>query len=233
LSGPTIFGSNGNELFTNENPAKVSLATGSIQTTPSGKQDVKVVDPLPAGTNIIGGATLTGASGAQGVISTGANSNDANGISNNLLYTASYQLAFNGATWDRWRNNIDAVLLSLLKRTTEATSPVVTNLNGKGVMVHLRITDRTVLTAPKLKFAVRSISSEGQPFYLGNIEFDPVVGNHTFVIYPASSGVPKGNPDGLLKFVSDMPIGKKFDIRLTHTADITDLTYSLSYHVLV
>jgi hypothetical protein len=49
-------------------------------------------------------------------------------------------MGFNGTTYDRWRNNSEGTLLVPAVRSTNTTSPLQTNHNAKGVMLHVNIT---------------------------------------------------------------------------------------------
>jgi hypothetical protein len=218
MSGGTLYASNGKEQFTNDNPAIVQLKTGSIQTTPSGKQDVKVVDPLPQGANVIGGTTLTGASGAQGVISTGANSNDGNGGSNNLLYTAGYNLLFNGTAWDRQRSNIEGVLMSSIARTATVSSGLQFNHNARSLFLFLNVTVASATGGLIVILRGRDPVS-GQMADIKTFATVNAVGKYVFHISPELSATP-------------LVIPRQFDVYISHV-DSSSYTYSLGYSLLV
>lgn len=56
------------------------------------------------------------------------------------LSVASGQMAYNGSTWDRWRNNSQGTLLASAARTATTNSSDQTNYNGKGLHVILDVT---------------------------------------------------------------------------------------------
>ena len=66
---------------------------------------------------------------------------DAQSTGSNGLLTISRNSAFNGTTWDRWRNNTDLTLLASAARTATLQSSDQTNYNGCGVHVVLDVTN--------------------------------------------------------------------------------------------
>lgn len=48
--------------------------------------------------------------------------------------------AYNGATWDNWRNNTEVELLASAARTSNTQTATQTNYNARGVMLFLNLT---------------------------------------------------------------------------------------------
>lgn len=57
----------------------------------------------------------------------------------NVIGVGSYNQAYNNTTWDRWRNNTQGTLLASAPRTAITASPVQTNYNARGVLIHLYV----------------------------------------------------------------------------------------------
>lgn len=192
------------------------------------EQDVEVTKPLPAGTNNIGNTTLAGASGAQGVISTGANSNDANGTANNLLYTAGYNLLFNGSTWDRMRNNMEGALIASASRTASSSTSIQTNHNARGVILALDVTAVPV-TSETLTIEVK-ISVNGQTSQAIALYTIPnTIGKYFLMVAPEL--VEKDGATLKVKQVSAL-LPRSWYTVITHSA-ASAWTYSLSHALTV
>ncbi|WP_201319130.1 hypothetical protein, partial [Paenibacillus sp. EPM92] len=71
--------------------------------------------------------------------SIGSAGGDAWSMSVSGMVTKSGMLANNGATWDNWRNNTQGTLLASAPRTAITASPVQTNYNARGVLIHLYV----------------------------------------------------------------------------------------------
>jgi len=224
LSGPTIFGSNGNELFTNENPAKVALASGNIQTTPSGKQDVKVVDPLPAGTNSIGAVNLKApTNGAEMTISQTATSNDATSETIPALYTVGYNQLFNGSKWDRQRSNTEGALIASGSRTASTSTAIQTNHNGRGVILALDVTAVPV-SAETLTIEVKMSISGQASQAIAVYSIPNTVGKYFLMVAPGL--VEKDGTTLKIKQVS-ASLPRSWYTVITHSAS-SSWTYSLN-----
>jgi len=238
MSGGTPFSSNGQELFTDNNPASVKLKTGN---STIGKV---TFDSLPAGTNYIGDVALRSGSynniigkmaiaeptsGSTAAVGNLTVASDGNNTFVNTIYSSAYQQGFNGSTWDRWRNNVPMVVLPTAKRTASINTPLVTNHNAKGMIVYFNVTAKTTAASPTvtLKLRTSSPNGEAQMHYLASFDITNVgIGAYSAIIYPGSTG--GTTLDSFVKAVIGIPVPRIFDIQVIHNADITDLTYSLS-----
>lgn len=198
MSGPTIFGSDGKELFTDDNPAKVSLS---------------------------GSVSLSSNSGVNVAVSSRGSDYDSNG-SNNLLYTSNYQQAFNGSSWDRWRNNTDGVLLASASRTATNNTGTQTNHNAKGIMLIFDITSITTGIVQPYIYGVDPASGTAYALHTGINQFTSV-GKHVLVLYP-TAGVTGGHVKSFINGI----LPRKFYISVVH-GESSPVTYSMSYSLIL
>ena len=91
------------------------------------------VNPVP-----IGGLALDGTTARMAAIANAS----ADGASNSPLplVVQPLQVLFNGSSWDRTRNNVDATFLASAARTTTQTSADITTYNTRGITVILDMT---------------------------------------------------------------------------------------------
>lgn len=91
----------------------------------------------------IGGALIIGGIGAVGgdSIPAGIIIPEANSATGYPVFTAPH--AFNGASWDRARGNVEATLLASAERTATTSSADQTNYNGRGCVVVFDFTVET------------------------------------------------------------------------------------------
>jgi hypothetical protein len=89
----------------------------------------------------------------------GSNVTDA---SSGALAATAANLAYNGATWDRQRNNVDVTLLASASRTTTQTSADITTYNAAGIHVVL---DMTVVGTGSVTVSINGKDSVSGKFY--------------------------------------------------------------------
>lgn len=107
-----------------------------------------------------------------------------NSASNATVALASNGFTFNGSTWDRQRNNMDAVLLASAARTITTASADQTNYNGSGVIVVL---DMSVIGTGSVTLTIQGKDSISGNYYT-LLAGAAVVGNSTnaYTVYPAA-----------------------------------------------
>jgi len=137
---------------------------------------------------------------------------------------------FNGATFDRFRNNEEVTLLASAQRGVSVTSPDQTNHNAKGLLFYLDISARTVGASPLISLDLRTIDpvSGNVRSIVTSANFDPTVAVHWGMIYPGSDAVLVGTIGGELRIHARSPLPRTWNLRIVHEADVTNLTYSLA-----
>jgi hypothetical protein len=137
-------------------------------------------------------------------------------------------MGYNGATYDRWRNNTEGTLLASVARTTGASAANQTNHNAKGVQVVLNITAASG-TGGLLLF-IRGVDPISGTMY--NINATPAAiiatGIYVFDLYPGASGTIANNitqrTAGLLP--------KIWFVRI-NPGDASSYTYSIAYSLIL
>jgi len=105
------------------------------------------------------------------------------------LVVEDYLHAFNDLSWDRWRNNIEVIVLPSGTRTATGTSPDQTNFNAKGVIIWLDITAVSG-TSPTLRIEI-----EGKDPAAGGYSTLAVSGTYSstgrrlLICYPGATNV--------------------------------------------
>ncbi|MEQ7806159.1 hypothetical protein [Priestia aryabhattai] len=148
------------------------------------KQNVGVVDPLPAGSNAIGKVYMSDLEGDVVEVSSAANANDGSGTNTRFMYTSAFQQAFNGSGWDRWRNNTEGLLLPSAWRTTPTTSATQINHNAKGVFLCLDITAIPNATETLILEVKSVINTNGSWAYANYTIPANTIGKFYLLVYP-------------------------------------------------
>lgn len=109
----------------------------------------------------------------------------ADGAANNpaRLLEQSYDMEFNGATWDRTRNNNDGTAFASAARTATPTPFDGTNYNGRGL--HLVIDCTAITSSPSVVFTIQGKDALSGKFYT-ILASAAIVGTGTTVlrVYP-------------------------------------------------
>ncbi|MDP4170140.1 MAG: hypothetical protein Q8906_05975 [Bacillota bacterium] len=102
------------------------------------------------------------------------------------LETANLELLFNGANWDRKRNNTQGTLLASSARTTATISPTIINHNCKGVIIWLKVTSASGTGG--LIVRIGGFDNSGQNYWL-NASPTPITasGYKAYILYPGAS----------------------------------------------
>ncbi|MCM3155000.1 hypothetical protein M3611_23600 [Priestia megaterium] len=155
--------------------------------TDDGSANVNIKSALPVGSNVIGKTVMVDPAGDGVEVSSASNSIDGSGTNSNLLYTASYQQAFNGSGWDRWRNNQEGLLLPSTWRTTATTSATQINHNAKGLFLCLDITAVPNATETLILEVKSLVNGNGSWAYANYTIPANTVGKFYLLAYPGIS----------------------------------------------
>jgi len=134
------------------------------------------------------------------------------------LSTGDY--AFNGSTWDRWRNNAELTLLASATRTTTTDSPTEVNYNAKGVMVFLNVTGASGTGGLQLRFLGNDPVS-GLHFVSDSPSAVTTTGINIYVLYPGAA-----NAAGSIRQTTQTVLPRRWRVRVTH-GDGSNYTYSV------
>ena len=108
----------------------------------------------------------------------GSNADGASVAATDRLQTSALGYAYNGATLDRLRSNVESTLLASAARTATANSADQTNYNGKGVIVVINVTVEGAATL--------TLTIQGKDSISGNY-YDIITG---IVVYTAATDAP-------------------------------------------
>lgn len=127
---------------------------------------------------------------------------------------------FNGATWDRMRNNIEAVALASAARTATTASADFVNYNAKGVRVRINVT--AVGAAPSITVAIQEKDSISGNYIdrLVSVAITTTGQKASLTLYPGVTASPN-------VAVSE-PLPRTFRINVTH-ANADSITYSVDH----
>ena len=166
------------------------------------------------GKNYIGHVSVEGMA-AQGDAITAANA----GNPLNILY--------NGTTFDRIRNNVEATLLASAARTA-VTTAAITNYNHRGFLVVVDVTARAVATTLSLTLQVKDpVSGVYVTFWTITAAIDTADNTYTYYFYPVTT------PAGIT-YTEELNFAPPRTCQLTVTpSDANSVTYSVGiYYIL-
>lgn len=163
-------------------------------------------------------------------VSTDALSNAVFGMMTNARnngFPAFAPILFNGATWDRQRNNIGGTLLASAARTATTTSADFLTYNARGLVVFLDVTAASgtggLTVVAQLKDTV-----SGNYFSLPGYVFGTATGRGVSFVIPgvvASTGAD-------VKQSLSYGLSQTMRVQITH-GDATSYTYSVGYGLIV
>jgi hypothetical protein len=145
----------------------------------------------------------------------------ADGISNSTVTAPSavFNIRYNGASWDRERNNLEGTLLASAARTTTTNSADQTNHNGRGVLVFVNVT--AVTSSPSVTVAIQ--------------EKDPISGTYTAILTSAAITGPGHTVLAVYPGVTvaanvaaSHPLPRTWRVAVTH-GNADSITYSVGY----
>lgn len=199
-----------------------------------------IIDPLPPGSNYIGDVALKSGSlnnnlGKVVLSTTGGNALSTYGyggidsISNTdmAMLVANNNLAFNGANWDRWRNNTEGVLLVSASRAITTLTPTLVNYNATGILISLDITANTGTGTIRPILRTRDSATGNMKDYAIASAGVSAVGTYQYLIYPSAS-----ISGGKVVQTFSVPLPRTSDIYLSHS-DSSQITYSVSYALIL
>lgn len=151
----------------------------------------------------------------------------ADGQSNTIasLGANTFPMAFNGTTWDRWRNNQDtAVALASLARTATTNGLDLVNYNSNGIIVFINVTIASGTGGLQVQVQARDSVLNSYSGLNSLPTAVTTVSFNTYVFYP---GI---NSGGTAAYSTRVP--KHFRIRVVHV-DGTSYTYSVNYALML
>lgn len=142
-------------------------------------------------------------------------------------YTMPGGYSYNGATWDRLRNNLEGTALASAARTVTTSSPDITNYNGDGAIVILRVS--AITTAPSLVVTIEGKDPVSGVYYALNAAPVAVTAVGTYV-YEVGEGASSGPTGGVTQRTAGQ-LPRTFRITVTH-GNANSVTYSVGYSVI-
>lgn len=141
-------------------------------------------------------------------------------------------MGYNGATWDRMRNNTEGTLLASAARTATTNTSNQTNYNARGVIATLYVTvpSGTTETLQVVARYVDPVSGANTNPVVAFPTIDGTVaaGIYRFVIYPGTvETVATSNLE-----VQGIPLPRTWLISIVHSGT-SSWTYSLGYQYII
>jgi hypothetical protein len=165
---------------------------------------------------------LRSSSGLEPAMTDGGNDGKAQGV--NGVVGIGYTMAYNGASWDRWRNNTEGTLLASAARTATPPSSTMTNYNHRGLDLQFRVT--AVTGSPSLTVSVQTQDADGNWVSIASFTAVTAVGVYSYQIYPGAQS------SASYTSVRGTALPRTWRVLVTHgTAD--SVTYSLKYALIV
>jgi len=157
---------------------------------------------------------------------------DGLGTARKALDTAGFKHGFNGATWDRWRNNTEETVLPSAARTSSGVSADQTNFNARGVIVFINISavSGTFAAGEGLSLYLQMKDGVSGVYHRISTIIGPftTVGYHTIMIYP-------GATDALGRFTdkNDVPLPRTWRFCYTISGTNPSFTFSVGASYIV
>jgi hypothetical protein len=216
-----INGKSGETLEVNAD-GSVNVSLNGSNLTDDKPIPIKQIGSMPTGSNTIGTVNLA----ANGLsIGTGGNLPDTTSGNGNL---AMAHYLYNGATWDRNRNNIEGSVLASATRTSITNSPKQTNHNAKALVIYLDVTAASG-TGGLTPFLRLYDPVTGKTVVINVLSSAiTAIGTYAFVIGLGASGTVTNS---VKSFVSSI-ISRQYDIQIYHN-DASSYTYSVGQCLVV
>jgi hypothetical protein len=167
-----------------------------------------------------GGGTMAGVEAA-----TGGADNDANSF--RALYVTATTRRWNGAGWDKARNNQQGTLLASAARTATAASPDQTNHDGRGVVVFLNITAASGTGGLQVIVEGKDPVSGSYQQINATPAAVTATGFKSYVVYPGAASGPQGD----VTQTTEQVLPRTWRVRVVH-GDGSSYTYSVGYAVI-
>ncbi|WP_424766294.1 hypothetical protein [Paenibacillus sp. sgz302251] len=183
---------------------------------------VKLTGSIPAGDNALGQVkelVWAGGTNFQNPIMGTSDSQSS------LYIPSAGTTAFNGTTWDRWRNNQQGTLLASATRTANTTTPNQTNHNARGVLVSLIVTAASGTGG--LQIQVYGLSQNGGVLgYSAPLPSSAITttGRYVYTLYPSASLSIGGN----MVAAVNQPLVRTWYVTISHL-DGTNYTYYVDF----
>jgi hypothetical protein len=202
-------------------PVVIASDQGTIpvSATVVGTVSVSVSGTAQVGLTTWGGNTVAGAVAPSDALNAGA-----------AAEVDAFKMAYNGSTWDQWRNNAEGTALASATRTATTTSAAITNHNCRGIIAFLNVT------------AASGTGGLGLVFLM----VDPVSGNTAKIsttsgtgsitatgqyLYMLGPGASTGATATDYKLAANGQLPRTFKVQVTH-ADGSNYTYSVGYSLI-
>ena len=150
-----------------------------------------------------------------------ATAHDEYDMSTYLGITATSRLhLYNGSTYDRQRNNVEATLLASAARTATTSSADQTNYNAKGIIVVFDVTSVPGTDTVQLKVQAKDPAS-GKYIDMVTGTAESAAGTYVYAVYP---GI--GDKNTILDNYEELPLSRTWRVQVVHSA-ATSFTYSV------
>lgn len=127
---------------------------------------------------------------------------------------------YNGTNCDRWRGNVEAILLASAARTATTNSADQTNYNGVGLILFLDVSAVTATPSITLTLQIKdSISGDYFTVWTAAAAVT-TTGEYAYLFVP-------GGAAGSYTEAVNLRLGRTWRLRVTH-ADSDEITYSVS-----
>lgn len=137
---------------------------------------------------------------------------------------------YNGATWDKWRNNTQGTLLASALRNSTVLSPNMVNHNARGILLVLQVTAASGTGGLQVQFG----HNDPVTGLAGNLNEPPPIitgiGTYFYELYPGASG-----GTGAGSYVQQRTSGslpRSWYVAVVH-GDASDYTYSVGYSLIL
>lgn len=140
-------------------------------------------------------------------------------------------MGYNGATYDRWRNNIEGTILASAARITSTASANQTNYNARGVLIGLSVS--VASGTGGLSVIVKGINPITGTAYFLNASPTAIIatGQYVYEVYPGSSTAGAAGSN-LVNQRTSSALPKTWIAYIFH-ADGSSYTYSVSYQLIL
>jgi len=132
-----------------------------------------------------------------------------------------FQMAFNGATWDRQRGNEDVTILASAARTATVSSSDLTNYNARGISITIDVTVDGAAASVTPTIEVKDALSGKYETVMALTAVASVI-TTTVLIYPSSLTAAAND----IVQVLSAPLQRTWRVTMTH-ADADSITYSV------
>ena len=172
-------------------------------------------------------ATLYNSTGTEPTITSLSSLGDGATLSSNGLAQYGLNYLYNGASYDRFRNNLVGTGLASAARTSTTTSSDFTNYNHRGIVLSLNVT--VASGAGGLQVQIQAKDTIALAYKAINTAPTAITatGQYIYMIYPGIDTVSNNNAQNVSQVLPQI-----FRISVTH-GDSSSYTYSVNYHMIL